>query len=452
MNLFREVRRRRSASQEEKKAATPPGHAPLAAAVAAAAAAAASTSATAGHATVANGHASLRRSLLPRSRTASNDLSAILKGGSCGNSNSSNSTKGTMSASASVSKVTDWSYCRPPQKPQEYPVQQTRRTPQRPTVRSASLGRNRRGGGHIRSITVSDFREAEDNNLKNQQSFSTFKQTNEVMKRSEVQNKPQQPRPLSADLSIARLAVAAAAAADESAEFSSLESLLDEDGNFVVAALDGFNPLALLDEAEEENATDSTVAAKKLLVSSLDSLESCSNSSSKSLPRAAYGSIQVKVQEIKQQLNVLRATTTTKAPVKKNLQLFGLVSSQDSPRSVSPAAATKTAATAASNSSSPSTLSPCSSSNSNSFNNNTCGPARPQVLRLPHSHSFNGFSGKDAAVAVAAAADGSCQQQRTAKTPASASSSASVGSNSQQDRLIFFFDIMNTQEKIAKVK
>ena len=81
-----------------------------------------------------------------------------------------------------------------------------------------------------------------------------------------------------------------------------------------------------------------------------------------------------------------------------------------------------------SRSGSPSTLSPASS-------NSLPSVSRPQNLKLPQSHSLNAFP-KAATSAIGGAA---------------AVSEASSAQPDDLNRLIFFFDVMSTQEKIAKV-
>ena len=76
-----------------------------------------------------------------------------------------------------------------------------------------------------------------------------------------------------------------------------------------------------------------------------------------------------------------------------------------------------------SRSGSPSTLSPASS-------NSLPSVSRPQNLKLPQSHSLNAFP--KAAAGIASEASSSAQPD-------------------DLNRLIFFFDVMSTQEKIAKV-
>jgi hypothetical protein len=81
--------------------------------------------------------------------------------------------------------------------------------------------------------------------------------------------------------------------------------------------------------------------------------------------------------------------------------------------------------TGSSMSSSPSTLSPSSSNSLPSI-------SRPQVLKLPQSHSLNTFP----------------SNQNGGQQPTLASAASYT---EEIDRLIFFFDVMSTQEKIAKV-
>ena len=86
-----------------------------------------------------------------------------------------------------------------------------------------------------------------------------------------------------------------------------------------------------------------------------------------------------------------------------------------------------------SRSGSPSTLSPASS-------NSLPSVSRPQNLKLPQSHSLNAFP--KAAIAGSSSAAGG--------TAVSAASEAAAQPD-DLNRLIFFFDVMSTQEKIAKV-
>ena len=583
MNLFREVRRRRSLSRENNNSerqqtqATPPS---------------------------ANGHASLRRSLLPRSRTASNDLASILKGGSAGGVDASTneekssnnkepppSSSGTLSASATsatISKVTDWSYCRPPKKPPPS-VEAPPRVRPRVPARSASLGRGQRKAGYTRSSsTVHNFEEADQlaqshqlaleqkRQQQQEKHFSTFKQQDccgGVRFRQADRSRrggSSAVRPRSADLSSEasssssgatvtsstkkrlpnsnsseffrvvqdRLAAIEAAAASAtigggggggdaaSRDYSSLESLLeDEDSCANIVTAMQYDSLELLDEAEED-------ALKRLMVAKtgchvpLDALDnhqqenessnssannsvslSCSKNAQStgskynSLPRSVIGSIQLKVQEIKGQIDVLKIPgqqqlqqqlqRQSSGVPKSALQLLGLngiaggsfqspsssheaEADSTSPRSLSPAGGgglnvgaggssnsvphprtnalpphLAQAALAAAESSSPSTLSPCSSNSLSSSAasasaaaNNNNGPARPQVLRLPQSSSFNTFG------QLNSKAENQLQLgplQQGSYTP-------SAGGSSQREKLVFFFDIINTQERIAKVR
>ncbi len=550
MNLFREVRRRRSLSRENNNGAGGGSN---------------NNSPNLTSQTAANGHASLRRSLMPRSRTASNDLHSMLKGATAagdakveaskdsgGGNASKNPIGGTLSASATsaaISKVTDWSYCRPPKAP-EAPTepQEPQRSRPRVPARSASLGRGQRKACS-RSVTLPNFQEtdqlAQTHQLALQQkNFSTFKQDGEGgqagvrfrhVDRSKRASSSSNARPRSADLSseasssssganvsattqpskrlpnsnsseffrvvqdrLAAIEAAAAAAAAGTGlegvakDYSSLESLLeDEDSSScanIVTAVQ-YDSLELLDEAEED-ALKRMMCAKSSGVP-LDSLDSqpeneSSNSSANnsvslssssknnndkynSLPRSVFGSIQLKVQEIKGQIDVLKIpqhlNQKPSGVPKSALQLLGLngiagsfqssSSVQDtdplssSPRSLSPAVSQHNrtsalpphvSAAGANESSSPSTLSPCSSNSlpsAASAASGAPGPPRPQVLRLPQSHSFNSFGQLGAA---------------KAELGPPGSYTPSAGPSSQRERLVFFFDIINTQEKIAKVR
>lgn len=611
MNLFREVRRRRSSSANEEGGEPPTKDS--------------SNSHSANATPNNNTHASLRRGFmtLTRSRTTTNDLCGGIKARGGGSSSNSAGTSqpsnqnGSLSASAtadSITKVTDWSYCKPPQTPNPQPPPPTTligmaRPPNNgfPT-RPTSLNRN---FGHSRSITMPNFQEA-NGQTETYRHFSTFRQQqthkDRVMEDSSNTDtvvRYRQPgpnggnrgqrgtRPLSADISSSGTRVLPPHAtiigqdrkngpllptsnseffrvvqdrlrevqSDNTSRDSSLESLLDDDGNYIVTtcvdSMESHSFLNLLNEADEDALERQTsirsssgrgggVGGKS--VDLLDNhlvdnnlLSVFNRAKTNSLPKTAFGSIQLKVQEIREQLDVLKTsasstggTPTTSStlkrvlpaviqqPQKSALHLFGIQanpsfhhspngSSQESmspSRSNSPSTnrmstGSSVATTASnntnssnptinikissgnsgnnnnnnssnnshqqlqqqqqqqqphlqlhhhqglpsslssqailSNSSSPSTLSPCSSNSIPSSSTNGVGLtgsnvavggsttstlARPQVLRLPQSNSFNCFT--------------------TAVDPPPTSGGGS-------DKLIFFFDIMNTQERIAKV-
>ena len=597
MNLFRDVRLRRRSSSTSN-------HSNDGASAAAAATATPSTAAAkdgaAATATEPQVHASLRRGLMPRSRTTTNDLSSNNPAAPAAPDTSNGGTLSASATSNSITKVTDWSYCRPPRQP---PGNNGPPRP-KPPSRSASLGRN---FSYSRSITMPNFqeqdRDPQSQGKGHQQQFSTFRQHQVTDPgggvkyrqhpngglQDQQQQQQHQPtrrrRPLSAEVSGVPPAVpprknSAGSSAKQpqmitsnseffrvindrlqdalqnqqssSDQVSSLESLLDDDGNYIITTTSefdqqmnssSFNSLELFNEADEDamkqkqsldslvgscGTTDSSsMSSSKAAAAAAGAAVSSSSSGNKSnsLPKSAFGSIQMKVLEIKEQLDVLKTSSTgsqalqkvlphviqsspapgstptptppnsssasssvaNPPPAKSALQLFGLNSyfqsppgsSQDtdsmSPRSISPATRCVTAdkLTAGkqqqlshlqqhqqqlqqqqnqqpqnggskplkpqSSSSSPSTLSPCSSNSLPSAQNTL---NRPQVLKLPQSNSFNCFGS-----AVAAAAGG-----MTAGGPSGSKDDSDTGSVDPRDRLIFFFDIMSTQQRIAKVK
>ena len=440
MNLIREVcnRRRSSSTEEDKKLGKNNGSDWLAA-----------ITATPPNA---NGHASLRRSLLPRSRTTNNDLDNSYSNG--------NVNTGTLSASAtanSLSKVTDWSYCQPPKVPPGLPSSNLSHKKQQ--QRSTSLGRY----DCSRSVTMHDFREATVKDGGGDSTSSTFSTFKRCSRRSnDGGNKRSGKRPLSSDFSNAnviriggagktsiptsnseffRLEDNAASGDSSSKDYSSLESLLDDDPNYVIYdCMPQYNSLELLDEAEEDNISCRKGITKPQQLSSFDSLldnDSYSSSANSKNSSIAKGSIHLKVHDLCEQIGSKNISSIQSPPA----------SSQDtdsnSPRSLSPVKqfglqlpATLMAGGNNNSSSSPSTLSPCSSSNSVPSSNSQTAVAssaasntRPQVLRLPQSNSYHsGFSfGKNDFEKV-----------------------TSSESNSD-NKFNFFFDIMTVQQRIAKV-
>eukprot|EP00095_Tigriopus_kingsejongensis_P011403 snap_masked-scaffold68_size422247-processed-gene-3.15 protein:Tk11403 transcript:snap_masked-scaffold68_size422247-processed-gene-3.15-mRNA-1 annotation:"isoforms a c f g h-like" len=556
MNLFRDARRRRSSSANEEPKDDEPNQTVQT-----------SGSLSANATPNNNTHASLRRGFmtLTRSRTTNHDLCGGVKakpsplpaasGEACGLSG--HGKPGTLSASAttdSISKVTDWSYCKPPQPPANNPAPPVIPQPRSngfPPSRSSSLNRN---FGHSRSITMPNFQEA-NGQTETYRHFSTFRQQQPHKERLHMEEsgvRYRQPlpnggnrnqrgaRPLSADVgSMSKQSHPASAGghrdkpngalptsnseffrvvqdrlrevqSDNTSRESSLESLLDDDGNYIVTtSVDGMDnsSLELLNEADEDalNSQMTTGTSVEILDNVYSTL--VCRAKTNSLPRTAFGSIQLKVQEIREQLDVLKTSSANtnggvstlkrvlpiviQQPQKSALHLFGIQansssfhspngSSQESmspsrsnspstnrmstgssvatttTNSSNPTINTKTNSSQPhlhqglptslssqailSNSSSPSTLSPCSSNSlpssiANGIGSNgvvagaTTSIARPQVLRLPQSNSFNCF--------------------RNAVDPASILLGGN-GSQEPSDKLIFFFDIMSTQDKIAK--
>jgi len=462
MNIFREVRRRRSSSaagksdkkgKEEKLADSSVAINP------------------------AKGHASLRRSLLRRSRTASHDLNGILcgsRGDENGNTDAAANPRPsssfvpsvptvTLSASATstaISRITDWSYCRPPQAPQP----PSAANPPRPSPprRSASLGRPPR-----RSATAGDIK-----------CLSTFRVANNSSSHRDRGRAGRRPRsvdfnkgdslllgglPVSNGQFLRAVQERLIAIEDAAArgDFSSLESLLEEGGEggdflSVLAAsansdASNLTSLEQLDEADEEADEEDSGSSVSMPSSSRGRKRPAARSSS--LPRTVLGSIQLKVREIREQLEVLKADRSRLVPPGSSQE----TGDSSSPCSLSPAVASifpRPSAVppplqlAEANSSSPSTLSPCSSnslvSSASAAQPQQLLPAqpklmRPRVLKLPQSHSFNNFGQE-------------MKSDENAKERRLGSGSFTPAPGSQRDRLIFFFDIINTQEKIAKVK
>ena len=231
------------------------------------------------------------------------------------------------------------------------------------------------------------------------------------------------------------------------------------------------------DEATPVAGTPDVSQDRKVANQSLDSLleinenlneTSSTMKKSNSLPKSAFGTLQLKVAQIKAQLdtfkndssNAFLKTPTAPNPsdstLHPNTPSYGYEYSlppnlttsgesgdnttdsplSSSPNRMSPFTTTTTnssnssikvppflpltTATTSSISSSPSTLSPASSNSLPSI-------SRPQNLKLPQSHSLNTFPNNN-------------------KVPSGASET-----ESELNRLIFFFDVMSTQEKIAKV-
>lgn len=586
MNLFREVRRRRSASssssgRDREEEPVAPTSAPS------------EVGKTPQPIYANGGHASLRRGPLPRSRTTASDFGGPVTPSEVPSKEDASShdpkhPAGTLSASAtssSITKVTDWSYCSQP--PKQPPTGAPR---PRPPARSASLGRADHGS-YTRSLTMPNFHDQEEQQgPQGQPQFSTFRKQQQQQQQSldgGVRYRQHQPgsgpgsrgrrRPLSADVSSSSsssvsvppvipprknsnssssgvggllptsnseffraindrlLQQDSPSSLAASKEVSSLESLLDDDGNYIVTtgsefeqtscSASAYNSLELLNEADEDAMLLRKKAAaaaegeaegelhKKEQKQQALSVATAAAAKSNSLPKSAFGSIQLKVMEIKEQLDVLKTqkpggtgsagagsgmpgVAAAQSAQKSALQLFGLQnyfqsppgsSSQDtdsmSPRSISPAAppvrqqqpgpkaaaaaappllplkkskpqslptssAATTTADISNSSTSPSTLSPCSSNSLPS--STTAGSAARQqaaaaaaamagaTFRMPQSNSFSHFGSVTGAGAASTLVK-ACKDD------------SDVGSVNPADRLIFFFDIMSTQEKIAKV-
>jgi hypothetical protein len=479
---------------------------------------------------ITNGHASLRRSMLPRSRTTSNDLGKR-------HENDSTSIRQMPCSSTSVSlsskATTDWSYCQPPKQPPRALLGGRRlQTPSATSdgglsgsQRSATVPNFQEATGASREETSSITIDGSANQQQRRHQFSTFKQRSNGNSIREGKRPSNKARPLSADLSRSSSFCNGPVEGGNSAFYNSAssESLLDDDNNCIVtdnsfsAASTTANSLELLNEADEdrmETSTDNhttTILRMRREVGDVADHEAESNSTSSaasmsmassngnnktnSLPKSAFGSIQLKVQEIREQLDVLKTTSPSSAaasgpptvPHRSALQLFGLSSyfqsslpgsSQEStsPRSNSPKASRKqqlqqhlhpppqrqtqtplvlqqpplTSLALSNSSSSPSTLSPCSSNSgtSTSLQSRTQQQTQPMMTRpqpmprMSHSNSFNCFGGGTATAAGAMAS----------AAAAKAKDDSDVGSVSQADRLVFFLDIVTTQEKIAKVK
>ena len=245
----------------------------------------------------------------------------------------------------------------------------------------------------------------------------------------------------------------------------SVDSLINPDG--LQSFLEEINDNEEDEEATPVAGTPDVSQDRKVAQSSLDSLLDHPREpyndlkKSNSLPKSAFGTLQLKVAQIKAQLDTFKLETlkTPTAPsadstLHPNTPSYGYEYSlppnlttsgesgdntTDSPLSSSPnrmSPFTSTTATSSNSSikvppflplttssisSSPSTLSPASSNSLPSI-------SRPQNLKLPQSHSLNTF-------------------------PASGAASANNNKDTEQElnRLIFFFDVMSTQEKIAKV-
>ena len=241
----------------------------------------------------------------------------------------------------------------------------------------------------------------------------------------------------------------------------SVDSLINPDG--LQSFLEDIHDLEEDPEATPVAGTPDVSQDRKVAQSSLDNLLEARDDQpyadlkkSNSLPKSAFGTLQLKVAQIKAQLDTFKIENlkTPTAPsvdstLHPNTPSYGYEYSlppnlttsgesgdntTDSPLSSSPnrmspftsTTATSsnssikvppflplTTATTSSISSSPSTLSPASSNSLPSI-------SRPQNLKLPQSHSLNNFP----------------NQKETQE---------------ELNRLIFFFDVMSTQEKIAKV-
>ena len=251
----------------------------------------------------------------------------------------------------------------------------------------------------------------------------------------------------------------------------------DRSVDSLVNSQDGMQFIEEINDNEEDEATpvagtpdvsqDRKVSNQ---MSSLDSLldnqcyEENTMKKSNSLPKSAFGTLQLKVAQIKAQLDTFKnessfLKTPTEKPIDSTLHpntpSYGYEYSlppnlttidgesgdnttdsplSSSPNRMSPFTTTTTnssnssiikvppflpltTATTSSISSSPSTLSPASSNSLPSI-------SRPQNLKLPQSHSLNTFPNNN---------------------------KVTSDQESELNRLIFFFDVMSTQEKIAKV-
>ncbi len=525
MNLFREVRfrRRSSSANSGKEDEGDEGGA-----------------GNSVYAVLSNGHASLRRSLLPRSKTAT---TSELRSERSSRAIPSSATTTSLSDNPPAVR-TDWSYCRPPSEPPK-PLMGGPPPPQVPTGasirprRSESL-RDRRCPQQRRSVTVPNFQQHEvseedtaDSSLQDhERTFSTFKQQRPKNRRMDTNSN------CGGRAAISRVPRSASCHGDkgsndafrrlghpgDNSSAASAESLLDDDNNCIVtdtsfsATSTTANSLELLNEADEDAAVVSVVSgsggrpvvhrSRRVAGHEEDLVEvdSGTNSTSSatslgsaaagqrcnSLPKSAFGSIQLKVQEIRDQLDVLKSNTNQQQvscqqralPVgaasvtqRSALQLFGLSSyftsspagssgpdtDSISPRSGSPtcsgAARNKQAAgghvppalpacsqlkphslalTLSNSSSSPSTLSPCSSNSATSASLTrppAPQPSRPQPMpRMSQSNSFHSFGSATAASQMVSARD-----------------DLDLSSVSQAERLVFFLDIVSTQERIAKV-
>ncbi len=406
--------------------------------------------------------ASICRGFLPRSRTSSSNLGTT-------QANSSNACVGNNASSATAS---DWAYVSSLSQPQPQL--------QPPQRRTASLSRNltRRN----RSVTMPNMNKQQDSNQ-----FSTFK----------IQPQPPSSRPQSRPLlevkkpsNIRPSRSASSSYLSQYGTIGNSHTLKNRPRDLTTSNTEGC--LSLL--AEEINGEETPIAgtpdvsqdrrkrAKKQL-SSLDSLldsnqeaittseealeatpVSYSNKSN-SLPKSAFGNLQLRMAKIKAQLDTIKNDLKTPTAPEGLTQhpntpsvgyeysmppnLVGDESpttSSSSPNRQSPFTTTTstssscglsklphppflplTTTTGSSTmSSSPSTLSPASSNSLPSI-------SRPQNLKLPQSHSLNAFP---------AASNMINKEQQQAMI---------MMETEELNRLIFFFDVMSTQEKIAKV-
>ena len=252
----------------------------------------------------------------------------------------------------------------------------------------------------------------------------------------------------------------------------------DRSVDSLVNSQDGMQFIQEINDNNEEDEEATPVAGtpdvsqdRKVSNQSLDSLldnqgydQENTMKKSNSLPKSAFGTLQLKVAQIKAQLDTFKNESFLKTPtapnpidstLHPNTPSYGYEYSlppnlttnasgdgesgdnttdsplSSSPNRMSPFTTTTTnssnssiikvppflpltTATTSSISSSPSTLSPASSNSLPSI-------SRPQNLKLPQSHSLNTFPNNN------------------------------KDTESELNRLIFFFDVMSTQEKIAKV-
>ena len=376
----------------------------------------------------ANGFASLRRAILPRSKTSDFVSSAA-----------SNTPDSSGQQRNNPSLKSDWSYVGSGRNSRSL------KTGNPLLNRSCSLNRDELSGP-CRSVTVPNFQQVRPT------TFSTFRNQTNKNQNYFTSN----------------------------TEHDSMESLLTtEDDNNSTATTPYNSSYEVLDN-------DNLFQPKKSLDSLLDN-SSCSSSAEKktnnknksrllksnSLPKTAFGSIQLKVQEIRAQLDVLKtvdnAIPVPATPSTDNIQhpntpaqgyeymmppnvihsnqqqqskpLYPMQQMVSSNFQVMPgelvnemSPSSPTNVKKSNSSSSPSTLSPCSSNSlpstsstgvtsGTSNNNNNCTTTRPQILKLPQSHSLNCFP----------------------------SDAADNSTKSELDKLSFFFNVLNTQDKISKV-
>ena len=251
----------------------------------------------------------------------------------------------------------------------------------------------------------------------------------------------------------------------------------DRSVDSLVNSQDGMQFIEEINDNEEDEATPVAgtpdVSQDRKVSNQMSSLHSLLDNQcyeentmkkSNSLPKSAFGTLQLKVAQIKAQLDTFKnessfLKTPTEKPIDSTLHpntpSYGYEYSlppnlttidgesgdnttdsplSSSPNRMSPFTTTTTnssnssiikvppflpltTATTSSISSSPSTLSPASSNSLPSI-------SRPQNLKLPQSHSLNTFPNNN---------------------------KVTSDQESELNRLIFFFDVMSTQEKIAKV-